>query len=105
MMAVLSMFNKASSLSQSSLLHNGCALEVIMKMYRPNFYFQITEQLQGTTMGNVMTLGGRQGSGRGWVLGDCCSSPWAGETFRSSLIPFLSLPGLVSSDLFQQFPR
>lgn len=76
-----------------------------MKMYRPNFYYQITEQLQGTTMGILMTLGGSQGSGRGWVLGDCWSSPWAGETFGSSLFPFLSLPGLVSPDLFQQFPR
>ena len=78
---------------------------MIMKMYRPNFYFQITEQLQGTTMGIVMTLGGRQGSGRGWVLGDCRSSPCAGETFKFSLFPFLSLPGLVSPDLFQQFSR
>lgn len=78
---------------------------MIMKMYRPNFYFQITEQLQGTTMGIVMTLGGRQGSDRGWDLGDCRSSPWAGETFKSSLFPFLSLPGLVSPDLFQQFSR
>lgn len=50
-----------------------------MKMYRPNFYYQITEQLHGTTMGTVMTLGGRQGSGRGWVLGDCWSSPRAGR--------------------------
>lgn len=38
---------------------------MIMKMYRLNFYFEITEQLQGTTMGIVMTLGGRRGSGRG----------------------------------------
>lgn len=74
-----------------------------MKMYRPNFYYQITEQLHGTTMGTVMALGGMQGSGRGWVLGDCWSSPWAGETFTSSLFPFLRFPGLVSPDFFQQF--
>jgi hypothetical protein len=61
-------------LTQAFLLNNGCALEVIMKMYRPHFYYRIAEQLHSKTMGPVMAPGGRQGSDRGWVLGDCWES-------------------------------
>lgn len=62
---------KSIILTQAFLLHNGCALEVIMKMYRSHFYYQITEQLHSKTMGPMMAPGGRQGSDRGWVSGDC----------------------------------
>lgn len=63
MMAVLTIPKiKIIILTQASLLHNGCALEVIMKMYRQYFYYQIAEQLLSKTMGPVMTPGGRQGS-------------------------------------------
>lgn len=69
MMTVLSIPNikHYHSHTSFSLLHNGYALEVVMKTYRSNFYYQVTEQLHSKTMG---TLGGRQGSGRGWVLRD-----------------------------------
>lgn len=82
-------------------MHNGCALEVIMKMYRPHSYYQTTEQLHSKTMGPVLTLGGRWGSDRGWVLGDSGSSLWAGDTLRSSLIPFCRFPDLLTPNLSQ----
>lgn len=67
MMAILSMpkIKHYYYYHASFLLHNGCALEVITKMYKLNFYYQITEQLHGTPMGTVMALGGRLRSGRG----------------------------------------
>lgn len=81
-------------LTHASLLHNGCALEVIMKMYRPYFYYQIAEQLLSKTMGPVMTHGGRQGSDRGWVL-DHWESLRAGSPLRSPLMPSRRLPNLI----------
>lgn len=66
-----------------------------MKMYRPHSYYQTAEQLHSKTMGPVLTLGGRWGSDRGWVLGDSGSSLWAGDTLRSSLIPFCRFPDLL----------
>lgn len=72
MMTVLSIskIKHYHSHTSFSLLHNGCVLQVNMKTYRLNFYYQIIEQLHGKTKGTVMTLGSSQGSGRSWVLGD-----------------------------------
>lgn len=72
-----------------------------MKMYRPHSYYQTAEQLHSKTMGPVLTLGGRWGSDRGWVLGDSGSSLWAGDTLRSSLIPFCRFPDLLTPNLSQ----
>lgn len=72
-----------------------------MKMYRPQSYYQTAEQLHSKTMGPVLTLGSRWGADRGWVLGDSGSSLWAGDTLRSSLIPFCRFPDLLTPNLSQ----
>lgn len=94
-------------------LHNGCVLEkVIMKMYRLNFYYQITEQLHYKIIGkrfltdwneNLMYGGG---SGGGRVCEDSPGSSLSAAALpRSSYLPLLSLPGLSFLNLLQQFPE
>ena len=87
-------------------LHNGCVLEkVIMKMYRLNFYYQITEQLHYKIIEKKTQIERKAWCKAGVqvevgsmkvILGAVCM---LAALSRFSYLPLLSLLGLVISQL------
>lgn len=105
MITVLRLLKVKIILTEVSFLHNGCALEVIMKMYRLHFYYQVTEQLHSKTIGPVMTPVVDRVQTKAGSSGIAGSRLWDANTLRSSLMPSGTSPNLLTPNLSQQFPR